>query len=162
MGPVFEDANSLLAAAGRPIVAVGDVVSYHLSQAGHRPKIVVVDGLSEREPIEESVGRGLPDVDTTVTVENPPATVTAELVDAIRTALSRSATTRVNVNGEEDLAVLPALLLARDGTTVVYGQPGEGMVAVPVNEDTRVAARERLSLMDRDEEFWDGLRRDRS
>ena len=34
-GPVYTDAERLLSEAGRPVVAVGDVVTYHLRQAGH-------------------------------------------------------------------------------------------------------------------------------
>jgi len=32
---------------------------------------------------------------------------------------------------------LPALIVAADGATVVYGQPGVGMVHVGVDEETR-------------------------
>ena len=50
------------------------------------------------------------------------------------------------VDGEEDLATLPAVLAAPDGASVVYGQPGEGMVLVTVTD----AVRERFdALVDR-------------
>jgi hypothetical protein len=48
----------------------------------------------------------------------------------------------VEVTGEEDLAALPAMLAAPLGSTVVYGQPGEGMVRVAVTPEARRRARE--------------------
>lgn len=157
MGPIYEAAADLLKEAGRPIVAVGDVVSYHLAEAGHEPKVIVVDGVTEREAVDESVAGGLPTADRTVTVENPAATVTAELVAAIEAGLEQPGTTTIDVDGEEDLAVLPAVFLAPDGATVVYGQPGEGMVAVSVNAEGRELTRERLRAMEYEESFWRDL-----
>ncbi|MFB6112834.1 MAG: GTP-dependent dephospho-CoA kinase family protein [Halodesulfurarchaeum sp.] len=157
LGPMYGDPARLLEDAGTPILTIGDVVSYHLANTGHVPKLVVVDGHTERETVDESVERGLPETDRTVRVENPQATVTKELVEAIQTALSADGATTVKVDGEEDLAVLPAMLVAPEGATVVYGQPGEGMVAVRVDSDARDAARDRLGHMEYDEDYWADL-----
>ena len=40
---------------------------------------------------------------------------------------------KIVVEGEEDLATLPAILYAPPGSVVVYGQPDEGSVLVKVN-----------------------------
>lgn len=154
MGPIFEEAVPLLDAAGKPIVAIGDVVAAHLGRAGHVPKLAVVDGLTERETVDESVAAGLPATDETVNVVNPAATITAELVEAIDAALSAPGSTTIDVDGEEDLAVLPAALLAPTGATIVYGQPGEGMVAVQVDDAARETVLELLQFLDRDKAFW--------
>lgn len=154
MGPIFDRVDALLEAAGHPIVAVGDVVTYHLTSAGHDPKIAIVDGLTERGAVDPSIEAGVPDSGATVTVENPQSTVTAALIEAIETALDRNGTTTIDVEGEEDLAVLPALFLAPEGATIVYGQPGEGMVAVIVDEESREMARDRLAAMEYDESVW--------
>jgi len=42
------------------------------------------------------------------------------------------------VSGQEDLAVLPAILLAPMGSFVIYGQPGQGFVVVEVLEKTKL------------------------
>jgi hypothetical protein len=150
LGPVFTDPEALLAAdgAGTPLVAVGDVVTAHLRDAGHPPDVAVIDGKTERERIDESIGRSLPVPD--VEVSNPPATLSRALLDALATALGRDDPTTIGVDGEEDLAALPAILATPPGGCVVYGQPGEGMVLVPVTDESRALARDLLSRMDGD------------
>lgn len=157
LGPLFTDAEALLDAAGSPIVSVGDVVTAHLGRVGYTPKVSIVDDRTEREAVEEGVIEDRPAADTVLEVENPAATVTAELANAIGSGLDQQGSTLITVVGEEDLAVLPALLLAPDGATVVYGQPGEGMVAVSVGREAREACLELLTHLDRDKAFWADL-----
>jgi hypothetical protein len=147
LGPVFTDADALLAAddAGTPLVAVGDVVTAHLRDAGHPPDVAVIDGKTERHAVDESISRSLPDPD--VEVSNPAATISRALLDALVTALDHDDSTTIGVDGEEDLAALPAILATPLGGCVVYGQPGEGMVLVPVTDESRALARDLLSRM---------------
>ena len=148
LGPVFTDPESLLADAGTPLVAVGDVVTTHLLDAGYRPHVAIIDGRTERERVDESISQRLPAADVTVT--NPPATLSRGLLDALLDALARDDPTVIEVEGEEDLATLPAILAVPTGGSVVYGQPGEGMVLVPVTDETRSLARDLLTRMDGD------------
>lgn len=149
LGPVFTDPDSLLAAddAGRPLIAVGDVVTAHLRDAGHPPDVAVIDGKTERHAVDESIGRSLPVPDIEVT--NPAATLSRSLLDALVAALGREESTTIGVDGEEDLAALPALYCCPEGGSVVYGQPGEGMVLADAAA-TRERARDLLGRMDGD------------
>ena len=65
-------------------------------------------------------------------VKNPPATLTKELIDQIRDSLAGEERVKIVVEGEEDLATLPAILYAPPDSVVVYGQPDEGSVLVKV------------------------------
>ncbi len=56
----------------------------------------------------------------------------------------------IEVTGEEDLAALPAIVAAPDGASVVYGQPGDGMVRVAVTPASRAEARELFEALDGD------------
>jgi uncharacterized protein (UPF0218 family) len=152
MGSVFTDAEELLAAAGRPVVAVGDMVTYHLLEAGHTPAVALVDERTEREAVDEHVRETLAGAtfDHEVRVENPPATLTAALLEALAEAVDSRGPTLLDVDGEEDLAALPAILAAPEGASVVYGQPGEGMVLVTVDGEAREGARGILERMDGD------------
>jgi uncharacterized protein (UPF0218 family) len=150
LGPIETDAAALLSDAGAPLVAVGDVVTYHLESAGQAPDVALFDARTKREPVDREIESALGDGD--VTVENPAGTITEALLDAIRAALDADDPVRIRVDGEEDLATLPAILAAPEGASVVYGQPGEGMVHVRVTPETRERARDLLSRMDGDAE----------
>ena len=152
LGPVFEDADALLAGADTPVVAVGDVVTAHLLRAGHTPRVALVDGKTERERVSDATAAALPDEESRVRVANPAATLTRDLLVRLREAVASAESTVLHVDGEEDLATLPALVCAPDGWRVVYGQPGEGMVRVTVDADARAEARELVERMDGDPE----------
>jgi uncharacterized protein (UPF0218 family) len=145
MGPVYTDAEALLSAAGRPVLAVGDVVTAHLERAGHRPALAVVDERTQRGAVDDDVRAALRAPD--VTVENPPATLTRELLAALSDALAADDPRVVMVDGEEDLAAVPAVMAAPDGAVVVYGQPEEGMVLATVDEDARWRAGELFDVL---------------
>jgi uncharacterized protein (UPF0218 family) len=154
MGRIYTDADELLAEAGTPVVAVGDMVTYHLLEAGHTPAVALVDERTEREAVDERVREALDagEFDRERRVENPAATLTADLLEALDEAIGSQETTLLDVDGEEDLAALPAILAAPDGASVVYGQPGEGMVLVTVDSEAREGARAILAQMDGDPE----------
>jgi uncharacterized protein (UPF0218 family) len=163
LGPVTTDADELLAAAAEtrgeraapdaPIIAVGDVVTYHLREAGRVPDVALIDGKTEREAVDGAIEAALAAADDRrIAVENPPASLSAELLEALGEALSAAEPVIIEVTGEEDLAALPAILAAPDGSSVVYGQPGEGMVRVPVTPESRAEARELFEALDGDVE----------
>jgi uncharacterized protein (UPF0218 family) len=149
-GPVYTDASTLLADAGRPVIAVGDVVTYHLLEAGHRPAVAVVDGRTEREAVDEEIRDALSDPVNAREVANRPGTLEEPLLRALADAIDAASPVTIVVDGEEDLATLPAVLVAPIGATVVYGQPGEGMVAVAVTSETKAEMRSLLERMDGD------------
>ena len=164
-GPVFTDAGALLDVLEEPgpLVAVGDVVTYHLVEAGRQPDVAVLDGYTERTPVAAEIEAGTDTgaYDTDIGVENPAAVLTAGILDALAAALAgaggngdgeKAEHTVIDVEGEEDLVTVPAIAAAPAGASVVYGQPGEGMVRVPVEEDIRRRARELLEGMDGDHE----------
>ncbi|MFB6310691.1 MAG: GTP-dependent dephospho-CoA kinase family protein [Salinirussus sp.] len=147
MGPVYTEADRLLADAGEPLITIGDVVTYHLIKGGQVPKVAVVDERTQRGSIDQEITAGITGFDRSIAVRNQAATLSAELLTALAEAISSPETVVLEVEGEEDLATLPALLAAPDGASIVYGQPDEGMVLVPVNATTRGRARDLLQRM---------------
>ncbi len=163
LGPVTTDADELLADAAEtrgeraapdaPVIAVGDVVTYHLREAGRVPDVALIDGKTEREAVDPEIESALAAADDRrIRVENPAASLSAELLEALEEALSAVDPVIVEVTGEEDLAALPAILAAPDGASVVYGQPGEGMVRVAVTPESREEARELFETLEGDVE----------
>ena len=159
MGPVTMDPDAVITAAARtrdrydapdaPLIAVGDVVTYHLLRAGRRPDIAIIDGYTEREVVRSAVEAVTTAGDERVIeATNPPGTLTDDLLAALTAALEDDGPVTIRVDGEEDLTTLPAILVARTGATVVYGQPGEGIVRVAVTPESRQAASELFSRLD--------------
>jgi len=153
LGPLYTEAEVLLEDTTEPLIAVGDVVTAHLLEAGYTPAVALVDERTERAAVEDWVADAIATAegfDYQVTVSNPAATLSVALLLALRAAITDAdtASTLLIVGGEEDLATLPAVLAAPEGATIVYGQPGEGMVRVPVDPDTTARARDLLSRME--------------
>ena len=159
LGPIYTDTDELLDGAGSPIIAVGDVVTHHLTNVGVHPHVAVVDGISEREAVDQEVLEGRPSLDRTVRVASEPATVSEQLLDALVDAIDAApgTTTLIEVDGEEDLATLPAVLAASIDTTIVYGQPGEGMVRVNVTSALKEQVERLCDLLETTPHFWERL-----
>ena len=162
-GPVYTETDALLAAVDEAaaettsspsdasLIAVGDVVTHHLLQAGRQPDLAVVDGKTEREAVGEAVAATLAERSgSTRQVSNPPAELSEALLIALREAIAATEPVMITVDGEEDLATLPAILAAPRGSSVIYGQPGEGMVHVAVTEAQTAEALRLLGEFDGD------------
>ncbi len=117
------------------LIAVGDIVTADLIEAGMKLDVAVVDFLVMRSPVDKKIRQTIDLFDAKIVrVKNPAGTITQELRTAINEA---KPPIKIIVEGEEDLATLPALLSAPLGSVVVYGQPNEGIVIVEVTEPKR-------------------------
>ena len=126
------------------VIAIGDVTAYHLLRAGIVPDMCIVDDMTMRLPVDHEVRKGTAHESfKDITVKNPAGVVTEELIDAIKNNMDVRNPVRIFVDGEEDLAVIPACEFAPVGSLVLYGQPKEGVVAVEVTLEKK---RETLSL----------------
>ena len=167
LGDIYTDPDALLAAvddyaapiatadqssAEARLLTVGDVVTATLADAGRQPDVAVIDGRTEREPVDPAVEATLADLGgRRLSVANPPATLSESLLRMLRDAATTTELPlTISVDGEEDLAALPAILAAPGGASVVYGQPGERLVHVPATPASRKTARELLADFDGD------------
>jgi GTP-dependent dephospho-CoA kinase len=124
--------------AAKKVAAVGDMTAFYLLEASIVPDLAIVDNKTKRMPVPEHVLKSLEhDSYKTIEVKNPPATLTQDLIDLIKESLNGSERIKIVVDGEEDLATLPAILYAPMGSAVVYGQPNEGSVLVVVTEEKK-------------------------
>lgn len=133
----------------RPLIAVGDMVTATLQRRGIEPDLAVVDYQVERSPCTDTVRRAVQEAGaTTRRVSNPAGVITDELWQAVSTALQSDAATRIEVDGEEDLASLAAIALAPLGATVLYGLPSKGIARVTVTSDSKEKVRRVLEDME--------------
>jgi uncharacterized protein (UPF0218 family) len=136
-GPLFPNiaaAESIF--SGCMIIAVGDVVTQNLVDAGILPDLAVVDGSTMREPCGRTLDLQVPEIG----VSNPAGMITGALIQAIEQAMQKGPCL-IRVKGEEDLAVIPAVMAAPDGACLLYGQPGKGVVVIKVDEHYRDQAK---------------------
>jgi len=148
-GPVHDTGEAIRKVKGRLVVAVGDVVTQTFLDHGVLPKLMVVDGVTQRGAVVEGALAGLPTHGVKrVTVQNPPAALTQQLIAAMDTALKGKGSTVITVKGEEDLAALPAMIMAPEGAAVCYGQPRRGVVIVIVTPEVRRRATDILHQME--------------
>lgn len=129
-----------------PTATVGDVVTARALEDGRTPNVMVVDGHTKRT--EDAPTFEAPDGTERVRVENPAGRITEALWNAVEDAFEASSPTVLEVEGEEDLATLPAIVHAPDGANVVYGQPDEGAVIVTVDQIARERVDNLLARME--------------
>jgi hypothetical protein len=149
-GPVYTDADDLLAEVDGPLVAVGDVVTAHLLRAGKTPDVAVVDGRTKRESVSAETAAALDELPSGTAVENPAGELSESILRALTEAIDAPGPQVLDVDGEEDLVTLPAVVAAPDGASVVYGQPDVGMVRIRVTPESRETMRGLLRRFDGD------------
>ena len=127
------------------IFAVGDVVTHTLLNCGINPKIAIVDYKTKRgEKIYEDVKEFGQKI---IKVKNPRSQITPELWRAVREAIQYNSV-KIEVEGEEDLAVIPVVFFANLGANVIYGLPNTGLVWLKVTDEDKRKVREIIKEME--------------
>lgn len=115
------------------IVSVGDETTRKLLSSGVNVHLGIIDFKINRKILFTNLSElGLSGVKS-VTVDNGAGRIEKGLSRAIFDFFgSNLGNFVIRVKGEEDLAVIPVVLLSPIGTMVVYGQPGQGVIALKV------------------------------
>jgi len=124
------------------VITVGDVTTSTILKEGYTPKVMIVDGITKRGLFEEQFS-----AERIYKIFNPAAAIYPEAWSVIDTAIHDEVSSLVIVEGEEDLLGFPAVLLAPDGSAVLYGQPNVGIVWIPINEENRKISFDLLDKM---------------
>ena len=135
-------------------IAVGDIATLSLLNQKIHLDLAIIDLKTNRQPFFNSPNQlGLPHI-TNYTINNPPSTITPDLVNALQQSLKDySQSKTIMVKGEEDLAVLPSILLSPLNTAIFYGQPAyagqpkKGLVYTKVTETSKQKALELLQKL---------------
>lgn len=130
-GILFTDTPGGKLLAGRRVASVGDMVSHTLMEAGIEPSLVILDGKTERRPYGKGLDKALAGREL-VEVKNRAGSIEHDAQETL-TELAGEEGVAVLVKGEEDLLAIPLAIGMPEGSLVVYGQPGEGVVLMPVD-----------------------------
>jgi len=127
----FEDAINDIKKA-KFLISVGDATTKNLVENELYPNVGIIDNLIQRKNHDYEIIY----TDNVLRAKNPPGTITDDLWETIEKAINNSIHGKnqlIIVDGEEDLAVLPCIIMAPNESVVLYGQPNEGLVFVNVN-----------------------------
>ena len=129
------------------IIAVGDITAYELIKRGVIPSLMIYDNKVRRKPVAARIKLVLDSIGyDTFKIRNPRSTVQEDAWVAIEEGLRKKS--KIIVSGEEDLLVLPAVLLAKNGSKIFYGQPNRGMVLIDVNAKKKKEVRKLIGKME--------------
>jgi len=126
------------------IITVGDIATISLLQQNIKPNLAIVDLKTKRQQIFTSIAKLGFTSATSHTAINPPGRITFNLIKTLSLSLNtlnhQSSHHSILVKGEEDLTVLPAILLSPLKTAIFYGQPDQGLVYIKVTEKSKTKA----------------------
>ncbi len=155
LGQLFEDfeelSNYLESKEYRKLITVGDCVTCSFLERGYEINKLIVDFKTKRSSITGGKENLIKNYEaSSIKVDNPKGRITEELWNAIGCS---EEPLKIYVDGEEDLATLPAVILSPRGTVVFYGQPNRGIVLVEVSDDNKREFEEYLNHFDGDKSF---------
>ena len=130
--PDFEDAIDEIKSS-EFLISVGDATFNNLTKYELYPNIGIIDNLIQRKNHTHEIIYA----DHILKAENPAGYITDDLWETIGQALELSNTGEcyvIEVAGEEDLAVLPCIIMADPETIILYGQPNEGLVLLKAGD----------------------------
>jgi len=126
------------------IVAVGDIASQSLLLRKITPDLAIIDYRCQRQPISFNLHHQLKKRAVSIwSVKNKPGTLSGQAIKACQKIFPQLINHQpqiIQVKGEEDLLTLIAILFSPLKTSVIYGQPGKGLVQVKVTEKTKEKA----------------------
>lgn len=118
------------------VIAVGDRVSTDIAESEVDADLSIVDGSIQREEVGEEHFNDIA-ADRNFKTENPQGKITEDAWRTVRKASALKCSTKIIVEGEEDLLALPALLFAPEDAVVVYGHWREGAVLMEASNQNR-------------------------
>ena len=125
------------------IITVGDRTTQKMIDYDLIPSLQIIDGFEKRMPCK------IPKLEnaTNISIVNPAAQITVSSINKIKEAFLLEPPVRLQVDGEEDLLVIPVCIHAPKNAVVLYGQPNKGIVLVKITPEIRNKAQVILDSM---------------
>lgn len=138
--------NGIANLPAEKIITVGDVTTKRFIEHGIFPKLSVIDFVVERKQTHKTIQNfGFTGSEEVFSVKNPAGSITIDAWKVLLVIVEKIFTKKTFVlliKGEEDLLVLPLLLVLPKGFFVFYGQPKEGLVCIEVTKEAKNRAAE--------------------
>jgi len=143
----FEDLKNIY----NKVIAVGDVSSFFCIRNDLNPRMILYDYRIERKNIDKPRREVIDNYPgRSIKVVNPPGRITNELWQTIKEYIKSKENVKIFVDGEEDLALIPAVIESEENTIIIYGlRNGEGAGVIKVTKEVKDKFRELAKRMDR-------------
>lgn len=129
------------------LITIGDITTKNFLNKNQTPDLAVIDLKTKRIQHFDSVADlGISQETKIIKLNNPAGQISSELIDCLLNQNTSKNQTVIQILGEEDLVVLPAVLLSPLGTRIYYGQPDQGLVSIIVNPSSKKKIYQLLSL----------------
>ena len=138
----FKDAIEIITSS-KFLISVGDATTKNLLDHEILPNLAIIDNRIQRKDHDFEFFH----TKNIFNVNNPQGTISDELWETISSVINNKDNHKmIVVKGEEDLAVLPCILMAPPNSMILYGQPNEGLVIVNPDDikDTAVSYLEKF------------------
>jgi GTP-dependent dephospho-CoA kinase len=123
------------------LITVGDITTKNFNSLGLNQDVSVIDfKVARKRMFSNLFDLGFSGKEKIIKIENPSGCLTPALFNAASLAFElRKKNDRViiEIEGEEDLSVLPLVLAAPLGSVIFYGQPDEGVVKINISEKNK-------------------------
>lgn len=152
-GKIITDTTSILNLDPQKIVAIGDVTTKTCNELNIKQKFSVIDFTVKREKTYNNLQElKFTGTEKVFYAKNPSGHITRSLWNTIEVALrdkEKNIRNVILVEGEEDLSVVPFVLMLPVGWNILYGQPDKGMVRVQINSKIKKEYVRIITLFDK-------------
>ncbi len=131
-------------------ITVGDVVTHEFVKRGFSPTFSVIDKKTLRKALNKEYLEKIIQKDCLYAL-NEKGTISQDSIKALFKLISlehKRAIKQLIIDGEEDLLVLPVVLISPLGTRVMYGMRDRGIVAIEVTEKVKEKVYNLLKLFE--------------
>jgi len=126
---------------GTKVITIGDATTQEFNKNNVGQFLSIVDFLIKREKHFSQLSELGFKTNNALKVKNIPGTISFKLFEAVKRAFkSGKEYNIILIDGEDDLAVLPVILVSPIGISIFYGQPNQGLVRIVVNEENKERA----------------------
>ena len=134
----------------KKIISVGDIISSELIKNNINPDIVIFDEKQNRQSVTQTIKELLNKFDAEeIRVKNPKGNITQELWNAIKSSITKNNKVKIKVEGEEDLAVMPAIIESDENTAILYGFMKKGFILVKIDKNLKKRCQNLLTKLGR-------------
>jgi pantetheine-phosphate adenylyltransferase len=149
-GELFKNIENSFKNRNYLVITVGDITTKNFNERSFCQNMSIIDFRVAREKKFSKLSElGFKEKEYIYKVNNPAGYITSNIFKKLAEIIKSGMRSKVilQVDGEEDLAVLPLILLSPLNTAIYYGQPNQGVMRIIVSEVSKNKAYSLISKL---------------